>query len=172
MEPVGESVNGIAFALLAFAAIGGAIGVLSSRNVVHAAFWLLELMIAVAGLFLLLSAEFMALVQLLVYAGAVSVLLLFVVMLTLRRREDAIRPLDFSLMGAVLALLFGGVVYLGVASHEFAIAQMPAQVPDTAAFGRLLFDINGGWVLPFEIASLVLLVALVGAVWWSREGDE
>ncbi len=49
---------------------------------------------------------------------------------------------------------------------------MPDAVPDIAALGQLLFTIDGGWVLPFEIASLVLLVALVGAVWWSREGDE
>lgn len=167
-----ETINGVAFALLAFASIGGAVGVLASRNVVHAAFWLLELMVAVAGLFLLLSAEFLALVQLLVYAGAVSVLMLFVVMLTLRRREDAVRPVDWSLSGAVLAVLFGGLIYLGLADFDVPQAAMPSVAPDTAALGERLFALEGGWVLPFEIASLVLLVALVGAVWWSKEGDQ
>lgn len=167
-----ESVNGIAFAILAFASIGGAVGVLASHNVVHAAFWLLEAMVAIAGLFLLLSAEFLALVQLLVYAGAVSVLVLFVVMLTLRRREDAIRPLDWSLSGALLAALFGAMIYLGIANFAVPMSTMPSSAPDVAALGEILFSLDGGWVLPFEIASLVLLVALVGAVWWSKDGDE
>lgn len=164
-----ESVNAIAFGLLALAAVGGALGVLASHNVVHAAFWLLELMLAVAGLFLLLSAEFLALVQVLVYAGAVSVLLLFVVMLTLRRREDAVRPLDASWPAAALAAVFGGMVFVALARFTPVVAEMPATAPDTAAIGMRLFT---DWVLPFEVASLVLLVALVGAVWWSKEVDE
>lgn len=167
-----ETVNGFAFALLALAAIGGAIGVLASRNVVHAAFWLLEVMLAVAGLYLLLSAEFLALVQIMVYAGAVSVLLLFVIMLTLRRREDAIRPLDFSWSGAALATVFLGIVYLGLSQAVLPFAEMPAVVPDVGALGEILFAIDDGWALPFEIASLVLLVALVAAVWWSKEREE
>lgn len=167
-----ETVNGIAFLVLAFAAVGGTVGVLASRNVVHAAFWLLEAMLAVAGLYLLLSAEFLALVQVLVYAGAVSVLLLFVVMLTLRRREDAVRSLDTSLYAVALAAVFGALIYLGLSRFELTVAHMPQHAPDTAALGQALFSLDGGWVLPFEIASLVLLVALVGAVWWSREGGD
>jgi len=167
-----ETVNGVAFGLLALCAIGGALGVMSSRNVVHAAFWLLEVMLAVAGLYLLLSAEFLALVQVLVYAGAVSVLLLFVIMLTLRRREDAVRPLDASLAAGALTVVFGGILYAGLADFAPKLAPMPDPVPDVAAFGLMLFTPDGGWVLPFEIASLVLLVALVAAVWWSREGGD
>lgn len=167
-----ETVNGIAFAVLAIASVGGALGVMSSRNVVHAAFWLLEVMLAVAGIYLLLSAEFLALVQVLVYAGAVTVLLLFVVMLTLRRREDAVRPLDASLAAGALTLVFGAILYVGLARFTPTVAPMPDAVPDVAAFGLMLFSPDGGWVLPFEIASLVLLVALVAAVWWSKEGDE
>jgi len=167
-----ETVNGVAFGLLAICSIGGALGAMSSRNVVHAAFWLLEVMLAVAGLYLLLSAEFLALVQVLVYAGAVSVLLLFVIMLTLRRREDAVRPLDASLAAIALTLIFGVIVFVGLADYAPELAQMPETVPDVAAFGLALFTPDGGWVLPFEIASLVLLVALVAAVWWSREGGD
>jgi len=163
-----ETVNGIAFGLLAIACVGGALGMLASRNVVHAAYWLLEVMLAIAGLFLLLSAEFMALVQILVYAGAVSVLLLFVVMLTLRRREDAIRPRDASLPGIAMGLVFLAVILIGIEGAEFPLAKMPGYTPDTAALGELLFT---QWVMPFEVASLVLLVALIGAVWWSGEGD-
>ena len=164
-----ETVNGIAFALLALASVGGALGMLATRNVVHAAFWLLEVMIALAGLFLLLSAEFMAMVQLLVYAGAVAVLILFVIMLTLRRREDAIRPRDWSWPAAGMAALFGGLVLSAVVRYAPEPANMPDVAPDVAAFGKVLFT---AWMLPFELASLVLLVALIGAVWWSKEGED
>jgi NADH:ubiquinone oxidoreductase subunit 6 (subunit J) len=166
-----ETVNGLAFGILAVAIIGGAIGVMSSRNVVRAAFWVLEVMLACGGLFLLLSAEFLALVQVLVYAGAVSVLVLFVIMLTLRRREDAVRPIDASLTGAALAAVFGAILYVGLARYTPLKPPLPETVPDVAALGRILFTVDGGWVLPFEIASLVLLVALVGAVWWSGGDD-
>lgn len=167
-----ETVNGVAFAALALASVGGAIGMLSSRNVVHAAFWLLEVMLAVAGLYLLLSAEFLALVQVLVYAGAVSVLLLFVIMLTLRRREDAIRPTDASAAAGALALVFFGVIYGAIARYAPVLPEMPAEAPGTAEFGMRLFSLTEGWALPFEIASLVLLVALIAAVWWSGERED
>jgi len=167
-----ETVNGIVFAILALVVLGGVIGVLVSRNVVYAAFWLLQVMLSFAGLFLLLSTEFIALVQVLVYAGAVSVVLLFVVMLTLRRREDAIRPRDGSVYAAILAVTFGAVVYVGLSTYTPPEAVMPDKVPGITEFGLLLFELDGGWVLPFEIASLVLLVALIAAVWWSGEADE
>jgi len=164
-----ESVNTVAFLMLAFATIGGGVMMLSTRNVVHAAFWLLEVMLATAGLYLLLSAEFLALVQVLVYAGAVSVLVLFVIMLTLRRREDAVRPYEPGWGGMVVAALFLASLYIAITRFVPVIAEMPAKVPDIAAFGEEMFTT---WMLPFEIASVVLLVALVGAVWWSKGGDD
>jgi NADH-quinone oxidoreductase subunit J len=163
-----ETVNGITFAILAIASVGGAVMMLYTRNVVHAAFWLLEVMLAIAGLFLLLSAEFLALVQVLVYAGAVSVLMLFVVMLTLRRREDAVRPRDLSLPAAAMAAVFLGIVLVGIVRADIETVAMPPEAPDTAALGTMMFT---DWVLPFEVASLVLLVALIAAVWWSKEDD-
>ena len=163
-----ETVNGLAFVALSVASLGGTLGMLTTRNVVHAAFWLLEVMIAIAGFYLLLAAEFMAMVQLLIYAGAVSVLMLFVVMLTLRRREDAFRPRDWSWGAAGMAALFCGLILAAVSRASMPPAEMPFVVPDVAAFGKILFTV---WALPFEIASLVLLVALVGAVWWSKEED-
>jgi NADH:ubiquinone oxidoreductase subunit 6 (subunit J) len=166
-----ETVNAIAFAVLAFACIGGAVAMLSTRNVVHAAFWLLEVSVAAAGVFYLLDASYIALVQLLVYAGAVAVLMIFSIMITLRRREDAIRPQDFSPIGAVLAVAFCAAMVIALRGQSFAAAKMPEVVPSLATFGRALFSVRG-WALPFEIASLVLTAALVGAVWWSRDGDE
>lgn len=164
-----SAIPALPFYLLSAAILVGAIMTLFSRNVVHAAFWLLEAMVAVSGLFLLLSAEFLALVQLLVYAGAVAVLTLFVIMLTLRRREDALRPLDTSLSAAGLALVFGIVTAVGAGGFSPIPVKMPAAAPGIAQFGGELFT---RWALPFEVASVVLLIALVGAVWWSGEDED
>ena len=167
-----ETVNGAAFAVLAVMCVGGALGMLSTKNIVHAAFWLLEVSIAAAGLFFILSADYVALVQLLVYAVAVAVLMIFSIMITLRRLEDAIRPRDFSALAAALAILFCSVMVYLVAGYPAPAAQkLPAVAPGIAEFGSLLFAVKG-WALPFEIASLILVVALVGAVWWTKEGDE
>lgn len=163
-----ETLPAVAFYLLAFATLGGAVMMMATRNVVHAAFWLLEVMVATAGIYLLLSAEFLALVQVLVYAGAVAVLTLFTVMLTLRRREDAIRPYPVAWGSLALAAFFGGSMLFVFARFTPVIAEMPAVVPGIEALGREMFTT---WMLPFEIASVVLLVALVGAVWWTG-GDE
>jgi NADH:ubiquinone oxidoreductase subunit 6 (subunit J) len=147
---------------------------LYTKNIVHAAFWLLEVSIAAAGLFFLLRADYVALVQVLVYAVAVAVLMVFSIMITLRRLEDAIRPRDFSALAAAIATVFCASMVWALRGFTGHPAQpMPPYAPDVAAFGRLLFS-AGGWSLPFEIASLILTAALVGAVWWtkSKAGDE
>ncbi len=166
-----DTVSGIGFAVLGLAVLGGAVGMLSSKNVVHAAYWLLEVSVAAAGIYWLLDSEYVALVQLLVYAGAVAILLIFTIMITMRRREDAIRNRDFSWLAALMAAAFFGLVAFAVLGTEFAPVAMPDAAPDLVALGKLLFSLEG-WVLPFEIASLVLTAALVAAVWWSREGDD
>jgi NADH:ubiquinone oxidoreductase subunit 6 (subunit J) len=167
-----ETVNGLAFGVLAFMCVGGAVGMLATKNIVHSAFWLLEVSIAAAGLFFLLSADYVALVQLLVYSVAVAVLMIFSIMITLRRLEDAIRPRDFSAIAAALATVFCALMVWVLRGFHAPVGQkLPAVAPDIAAFGALLFSPKG-WALPFEIASLILTAALVGAVWWTKEGDE
>lgn len=163
-----EALPAVAFYVLAASILGGAIMMMATRNVVHATFWLLEVMVGTAGIYLLLSAEFLALVQVLVYAGAVAVLTLFTVMLTLRRREDAVREFPIAWGSMALAALFTGGVVLVLATFEPTLATMSEAVPGIEAFGAEMFTT---WTLPFEIASLVLLAALVGAVWWTG-GDE
>ena len=165
---MGDTVSAIAFWVLALTCLGSAVMMMATRNVVHAAFWLLAVMLAVSGLFILLAAEFLALVQVLVYAGAVAVLTLFTVMLTLRRREDAVRDFPVAWGSLAIAALFTGGVLLVLARSPLALGAMPEVAPGMEAFGLELFR---SWALPFEIASLVLLAALVGAVWWTG-GDE
>lgn len=164
-----DSVSAIAFWLFAVLCVGGAIGMLVSKNVVHAAFWLLEVSVSAAGIFFLLHADYVALVQLLVYSVAVAVLMLFTIMITLRRIEDAVRPRDFSAVAAAVGLLFGGMMLFLLARYQWH-SKAAAFTPDIAHIGRLLFSLSA-WALPFEIASLLLTVALVGAVWWAREDD-
>jgi NADH-quinone oxidoreductase subunit J len=167
-----ETVNGAAFVVLAVMCVGGAVGMLFTKNIVHAAFWLLEVSVAAAGVFFLLNADYVALVQLLVYAVAVAVLMVFSIMITLRRLEDAIRPRDFSALAAALAVTFCAVMIFVLQGLSLAkVQKLPAVAPGIPAFGKLLFSVNG-WALPFEIASLILVVALVGAVWWTREGED
>ena len=105
-----DMVSAPAFALFAVLCVGGALGMLVSRNVVHAAFWLLEASVAAAGIFFLLGADYVGLVQLLVYSVAVAVLMLFTIMITLRRLEDAVRPRDFSPLAALVCVLFAGMM--------------------------------------------------------------
>lgn len=166
-----ETVNGIAFALLALAAVGGSAAMLWTRNVVHAAFWLLGVSVAAAGIYMLLDADYVALVQLLIYAGALAILLIFTIMITLRSREDAVRTRDSSVLAMFLAAAFLAVVAVAVLGWVPEPVILPAQTPDFYAFGKLMFSPEG-WVVPFEIASLVLTAALVAAVLWSREGDD
>lgn len=163
-----DSVNMVAFLVLAIASIGGALGMVSSRNVVHAALWLLEVSVAAAGLYYLLDAAFIALVQLLVYAGAVVVLTVFTVMLTLRRKEDAVRAVDFSWVAVALAVALGGILLTAVAKFKTAVPATREAVPSIATVGATLFSMRG-YALAFEIASVLLTVALIAAVWWSRE---
>ncbi|NTU71626.1 MAG: hypothetical protein HGB10_07400 [Coriobacteriia bacterium] len=167
-----DTVNGAAFLVLAAMCVGGAIGMIVAKNIVHSAFWVLEASIAVAGLFFLLRADYVALVQILVYAVAVAVLMVFSIMITLRRPEDAVRPRDFSPIAAIVAVGFCAVMFVALRDyHPVATQSAVAWTSDIATFGRLLFAADG-WALPFEIASLILTVALVGAVWWTKDGGD
>ncbi len=166
-----ETVNAIAFAVLALATVGGSAGMLASRNVVHAAYWLLEVCVATAGLYFLLDADYVAVVQLLIYAGALAILLIFTIMLTLRERADAVRPRDFSWPGLALAATFFALVTVAVVGWTPGAVTMPDVAPGIVEFGEKLFA-PSGWAIQFEIASLVLTAALVAAVMWTKEGDE
>jgi NADH:ubiquinone oxidoreductase subunit 6 (subunit J) len=156
---------------VAFSAVG-AIATLSgllavtTRHVVHAALWLVVCLGSVAGCYLVLGAEFVALVQLLVYVGAVVVLVLFALMLT--RAPITPNP-DVSTrrLHRVLAAVLGAAVTVLLASALLPLAgeAVHRHTTDNAFLARQLF---GTWVWPFEVLSLLLLVALIGALAISR----
>ena len=159
----------ILFFLLAAVCFGGGLGVVMSKNVVHSALFLLLSLIAVAGLFLLAFAEFLALVQVLIYGGAVTLLLLFALMLTRMRDfpgnlDNPQRPLALIVAVAVLLFLLAMVVATPWVSQE-------KELGEGVGLTVLAQSLFTNWVVPFEVASLVLLVALIGALIIARGGD-
>ncbi len=159
----------VIFYFVAALTVLGALGVVLARNVVHSALFLIIALLAVAGVFILLSAEFLAIVQVLIYGGAVTILILFVMMLT--RMRDQPRALDgpqrpFAAMaaGAFLALSVLAVVSTDWPGETDKITD----VVTFNEFGEMLFR---NWAAPFEVASLVLLVALIGAIILARSEE-
>lgn len=157
------SLDLIAFVLLAALCLGGGLGVVTTRNVAHAALFLLLSLGAVAGVFILLLAEFLALVQVLIYGGAIIIVLLFALMLTRLEEFSQVTDNPQRPLAAVAALAVLGVIAAAVIGQR--IPRLPLGSESFESLGTELFT---RWAIPFEIASLVLLVALVGAIIISR----
>ena len=166
----------VLFVIAAILTLGGGLGVVATRNVVHAALFLLLSLVAVAGLYLLLFAEFLALVQVLIYGGAIIIVLLFAIMLT--RSEEYPRISDnpqwplaivagLSVFG-VLAAAFLWQRPPGFLERGSEVVTVEAEGPGLSALGNSLFT---DWALPFEMVSLVLLVALIGAIIIAQAGS-
>ncbi len=168
-----EQVNLILFLLLALIAVGSAVGMLLSRNAVHSALFLVVNFAIVSLFFLILSAPFIALVQVTVYAGAIMVLFLFVIMLLgveMLRQESQVLPWQRPLV-LVLGLVFLGFllvyVFLGWGGNA-----LPPPLPDARNFGGpqvVGLALFKNYLLPFELTSLLLLVGMIGAVVLTRD---
>ena len=157
----------IVFALLGVVAVGSAVLVVTTRQLVHAALWLVVSFGALAGGYLVLTAEFVAWVQVLIYVGAVVVLLLFGIMLT-RAPIGESADLDSGNRWAALAVAAGtAAVLVAVMVMGFGDARMPLRAGGGSAdeLGGAVFRT---WVLPFEVLSVLLLASLVGAIVLSR----
>ena len=158
----------VVFYFVAALTVLGGLGVVLARNVVHSALFLVVALLAVAAVFILLSAEFLAIVQILIYGGAVTILILFAMMLT------RVRDMPGSLDGpqrpfaAMAAAAFLALSILAVVSAEW-----PGETEEITviAFRDLGDKLFRNWAAPFEVASLVLLVALIGAIILAR-GEE
>jgi NADH-quinone oxidoreductase subunit J len=154
------------FTAVGLVAVGAALAVVSTSQLVRAGLWLVVTLGAVAVEFLLLRAEFVAWVQILIYVGAIVVLLLFAVMLTkapIGRSADLDRPMGPALLvgagtGLALSALFAWVY------GDYRSAAPPAGSAE-----RLGDSIFTDWVLPFEVLSVLLLAALVGAIVLSKK---
>ncbi len=164
------TVSWFLFILLSALTLGGALGVVVTRNVVHAALALLVSLLAVAGVYLILFAEFLALVQVLIYGGAIIIVLLFAIMLT--RSAEYPRITDNRQWPLAVVAALG---LLAVLSAAFWTNPLPPRFdtgPHSPAFNDLATSLFTRWAIPFEVASLVLLVALIGAIIIARSGEE
>ena len=164
-------VHALAFYLFAAVVVASAVMVVMARNPVHSVLFLILAFFSAAGLFVLLGAEFLAMLLVVVYVGAVAVLFLFVVMML---------DIDFAELKGELArymplgLLIGVVLLMQVAigvgvwtvadgsqGLRQAVAPAPAEMENTRALGMLIYD---RYFLPFQLAGLILLVAMIGAI--------
>ncbi len=160
----------VIFYVVAAVTVIGGLGVVLSRNIVHSALFLILSLLAVAGVFVLLAAEFLAIVQVLIYGGAVTILILFAMMLTRVRDlptqvDGPQKPVAFLVAGAFL-----GTSILAVTSTTWPGQTDKIHVISFQELGNVLFR---NWAIPFEVASLVLMVALIGAIILARaeEGE-
>lgn len=149
----------ITFFAVALVTIVSAVLVISAKEIFHSALYLAVMFLGIAGLFVMLNAEFLAAVQILVYAGAVIVLMLFAVMLTKREDEKERR---IPLFRGFVSLLFLLVLMLYITKIDWwNYAPKEGAVGSVTAIGTLLFR---EYILPFEVISLILLAAMIGAL--------
>ncbi len=163
------TIAALSFYLFAVSALVGGLFTVISRNPVHSVLWLILAFISSAGFFVLLGAEFLAMLLLIVYVGAVAVLFLFVVMMLdvdfaeLKAEMAKYMPLAL-LIGVILLMQFGlafGNWQLAEGAEAALAAPMPEGVENTAALGLILYD---KYFLLFQLSGLILLVAMIGAI--------
>ena len=168
------------FYILALAAVISAFMVVKSRNPMHSALWLLVTFCSIAAIYLLLNAEFVAAIQIIVYAGGVLVLYIFVIMLVDLSKEAALRPVIHKPRQVFFAVLFAAALVLiviwtarsGIAGRELIeeAAFRGAETADTSidSTRALAKELFLTYLYPFEVASVLLLVAMIGSVILAR----
>ncbi len=150
------------FYILAAIIIVSALFVVTLRNIFHSALMLILCFFGVAGLYVTLHADFLAAVQVLIYVGAVTILMIFAVMLTQQLTGRKIRQLnDQPLPAALIILSLLILLIVSITRTGFEIADNLEPMPTVGIIGKALMTT---YVLPFEIVSVVLLVALIGAI--------
>jgi NADH:ubiquinone oxidoreductase subunit 6 (subunit J) len=160
----------IVFLILAVAAVGSAVGVVTSRNIFYSALMLVACLFLVAGFYILLEAPFLAAVQVLVYVGAIAVLIIFAVMLTERIMSRKARAWNEQWWVALLvAICLAAVLVYVVTTAVWRVSDAAPIADPVVALGQTLMST---YVLPFEVASILLLMALIGAIIISREERE
>ncbi len=165
---LGEGIQLGSFAILALLMLGSALGVVLAESIVYSAFLLGLTFISMAGLYLLLNADFVAAAQILVYVGAVNVLILFGVMLV-NKREDYVPAAGALLRQVVTALVCAGLFALLAAVVLTSPWQLAADFqPTQSSIVTLAEHFFSDYLLPFEVASVLLLMAMIGAIVLAR----
>ena len=152
----------IAFVLLALVAITGGLLLIYLTKVVHMVVAGVFSFISIAGIYVMLSAEFVAGVQILIYSGAITIMMLFGIMLTKQHDRDAEKTSALRKLFVLIGIIaFAVIVYLGIYRLDIPYEAVPLHEENTKQVGIELYS---NYVIPFELTSVLLLVALVGAV--------
>lgn len=160
----------LGFTILAIVAISGALLLLILKKVIHMVVAAVFTFISIAGLYVTLSAEFVAAVQILIYSGAITIMMLFGIMLTKHNDEEQPKMNKWRNAFVFLGVLAIGVtIYLGVYDLNIPVEQVALHQSNTEQIGISLYS---KYVIPFELTSVLLLVALVGAVILAKREDE
>lgn len=165
----------VLFFVLAIVSIASAIGIIAFKNAVYSALSLILTLLFLALFYLTLNAMFIAIVQILIYAGAIMVLFLFVVTMLSPDAQDLERDrfswqrivggiLGLTLVGSLSYLIFNGVRTITIGKHD-SLAQVAQGQGDIQAFGQALFH---GFLFPFEVTSLLIVIAMLGALVFGR----
>jgi NADH-quinone oxidoreductase subunit J len=158
----------IIFLVVAFATLGSGFMVVTTRNMVHAALWLVATLFGVAMVFALLDAGFLAVVQVVVYIGAIAILFIFAVMLTRKDLLDQGPQMNRNWwFGALISVfMFGGLYFMlqGWTGLSKTASDIPSGFDAVSELGNALVSPDA-YVLPFEVASVLLVAALIGAVY-------
>lgn len=157
-----------AFWILATITVIAALMVVSLKNVFHAALALILCLFCIAGLFILLNAEFLAAVQVLVYVGAVSILIIFAIMLTSNLANKKITQVNKQVLPAVfVCIVFAiGAIALVANTDIWPFANTPLPEDNIGSIGKFMMT---DFMLPFEVVSILMLAALIGAIMLARE---
>jgi len=165
----------IVFIIVAAVTLLSALMVVASRKMMHSALWLVLTLMGVAVLFATLQAGFFAVVQVLVYIGAISILIIFTLMLTRKVMDDENPQVikGWWLPAIMAVLLFGLTAGFLATWDDFNIMlnELPAEAENIAGLGLALVD-PAGYVIPFEVASVLLMAALVGSIYIAVERKE
>lgn len=164
----------VVFLITAVVSLGGAVMVVTARNLIHAALWLILTLFGVAVMYGLLSATFFTVIQVVIYIGAITILMIFAIMLTRRIRQEPGSSVNkgWWLAGLIALLLFTSLVWMLSTWPGFqtTLQELPQDFDSIKVLGTALVSPEG-YVIPFEIASVLLLAALIGAVAvaWERK---
>jgi len=168
-----DVVQTVIFVILTAITLGGALGVVTNRNILHGALFLVLSLSGVVGYYVLLNAGFLAAVQLLIYIGAIAILILFAIMLSrgIMAQHQSQRNEQWW-MAVPVALLIFVVLAVVLWQVQWPVADAAALGAPSTSLNQLGQDLMGPYMIPFEVASVLLLVALVGAVVLARETTE
>ena len=165
---IAEGVQLVTFGILSLLMLGAALGVVLFANIVYSAFLLGGVFVSMAGIYILLNADFVSAAQILVYVGAVNVLILFAIMLV-NKRED-FKPLKngWVRQGSTALVCAGLFALLSTVSIATPWAISTTEIPQASSIVRIAKHLFTDFLLPFELASVLLLMSMVGAIILAR----